>query len=78
MSREVQVRFCESRGVRFPPATHPVLHCSTEYQARKVRDALAERLESLGLRLHPGKTKIVYCKDGVRLFDGYQYSLISG
>ena len=22
MSREVQVRFCESRGVRFPPATH--------------------------------------------------------
>src|SRR6202167_1325885 len=33
------------------------------YQARKVRDALAVRLESLGLRLHPGKTKIVYCKD---------------
>jgi hypothetical protein len=22
MSREVHVRFCESRGVRFPPATH--------------------------------------------------------
>src|SRR5260370_4520208 len=66
MSREVQVRFCESRGVRFPPATHPVLHCSTEYQARKVRDALAVRLESLGLRLHPGKTKIVYCRDANR------------
>ncbi len=22
MSREIQVRFCESRGVKFPPATH--------------------------------------------------------
>ena len=51
------------RGVR---ADDAVLHCSTEYQARKVRDALAERLESLGLRLHPGKTKIVYCRDDNR------------
>ena len=25
MSREVHVRFCESRGVRFPPATHPII-----------------------------------------------------
>jgi RNA-directed DNA polymerase len=47
-------------------ADDAVLHCSTEYQARKVRDALAKRLESLGLRLHPGKTKIVYCKDANR------------
>ncbi len=47
-------------------ADDAVLHCSTEYQARKVRDALAERLESLGLRLHPGKTKIVYCRDDNR------------
>ncbi len=47
-------------------ADDAVLHCSTEYQARKVRDALAVRLESLGLRLHPGKTKIVYCKDANR------------
>ncbi|MGH3781714.1 MAG: group II intron reverse transcriptase/maturase [Pseudonocardiaceae bacterium] len=43
-----------------------VLHCATEHQAQKVRDALAERLESLGLRLHPGKTKIVLCKDDNR------------
>ena len=42
-------------------ADDAVLHCKTEYQARKVRDALAARLETLGLRLHPGKTKIVYC-----------------
>jgi len=44
-------------------ADDAVLHCSSENQARKVRDALAERLETLGLRLHPGKTRIVYCKD---------------
>lgn len=47
-------------------ADDAVLHCSTEYQACKVRDALAERLESLGLRLHPGKTRIVYCRDDNR------------
>ena len=33
MSREVQVRFCESRAVRFRPATHLVVHCVTERQA---------------------------------------------
>lgn len=47
-------------------ADDAVLHCSSEYQARKVRDALAARLETLGLRLHPGKTRIVYCRDANR------------
>lgn len=47
-------------------ADDAVLHCVTERQARQVRDALAERLETVGLRLHPGKTKIVYCRDGTR------------
>ena len=69
MSREVQVRFCESRGVRFPPATHLVAHCDTEEQARELRAAIAERLGTLGLELHPGKTKIVYCKDANRRGD---------
>ena len=53
-----------------------MLHCSTEYQARKVRDALAERLESLGLRLHPGKTKIVYCRDASRR-GSYEHTLFT-
>ena len=66
MSREVQVRFCERRGGRFPPPTLPVVHCVTERQANEVLAALAERMESVGLRLHAGKTKIVYCKDGLR------------
>jgi RNA-directed DNA polymerase len=47
-------------------ADDAVLHCATKWQAQRVRDALAARLESLGLRLHPDKTKIVYCKDANR------------
>src|SRR4051812_7418766 len=43
-----------------------VVHCDTEAQARQLRDALAERLGSVGLELHPGKTKIVYCQDANR------------
>jgi RNA-directed DNA polymerase len=43
-----------------------VVHCVTERQAREVLAALAARMEEVGLRLHPDKTKIVYCKDGQR------------
>src|SRR5919106_2697939 len=40
-----------------------VAHCDTEEQARHLRAAIAERLGTLGLELHPDKTRIVYCKD---------------
>ena len=40
-----------------------VVHCNTEAQARSLRAAIARRLGTLGLELHPGKTKVVYCKD---------------
>ena len=40
-----------------------VVHCDTETQARKLQATIAARLESLGLELHPDKTKVVYCKD---------------
>ena len=43
-----------------------VVHCDTEQQARQLWAGLAERLGSLGLELHPDKTKIVYCKDTKR------------
>jgi RNA-directed DNA polymerase len=66
MSREVHVRFCESGRGRFPPATHPVIHCDTEDKARSLWAALAKRLGSLGLELHPVKTKVVYCQDANR------------
>jgi RNA-directed DNA polymerase len=57
----------EYPGVGFERyADDAVVHCVTERQAREVLAALAERLESVGLRLHPDKTKIVYCKDAKR------------
>jgi RNA-directed DNA polymerase len=47
-------------------ADDAVVHCSTEAQAHKVLAALSMRMEQVGLRLHPDKTKIVYCKDSNR------------
>jgi RNA-directed DNA polymerase len=46
-----------------------VAHCDTEEQARNLRAAIATRLGTLGLELHPDKTKVVYCKDGHRRGD---------
>jgi RNA-directed DNA polymerase len=43
-----------------------VVHCVTERQARKVREAIAGRFAEIGLELHPDKTKLVYCKDSRR------------
>ncbi|HYS30126.1 MAG TPA: group II intron reverse transcriptase/maturase [Candidatus Limnocylindria bacterium] len=43
-----------------------VVHCRSERQARMVATAIGERMEQVGLRLHPDKTRIVYCKDGKR------------
>jgi RNA-directed DNA polymerase len=47
-------------------ADDAVVHCVTERQARQVWAALEVRMEEVGLRLHPDKTKIVYCKDDNR------------
>jgi RNA-directed DNA polymerase len=47
-------------------ADDAVVHCATERQARQVWAALDGRLEAVGLRLHPDKTRIVYCKDSRR------------
>jgi len=43
-----------------------IAHCDTEEQARHLRAAIAERLGTLGLELHPEKTKVAYCKDAQR------------
>ena len=59
MSREAQVRFCERRGVRFPPPTLLVVHCVTRKQALFIRAAIGQRLAETGLHLHPDKTRIV-------------------
>ncbi|MGH9041652.1 MAG: reverse transcriptase domain-containing protein [Acidimicrobiia bacterium] len=46
-----------------------VAHCNTERQAQRLRAAIAERLGTLGLELHPDKTKVVYCKDAKRILN---------
>lgn len=40
-----------------------LIHCRTLNQAQYVKRRLAQRLQDCGLELHPGKTRIVYCKD---------------
>jgi group II intron reverse transcriptase/maturase len=47
-------------------ADDAVVHCVTERQARQVLAALSGRMAEAGLRLHPAKTRIVYCQDGLR------------
>ncbi|MGW7366378.1 reverse transcriptase domain-containing protein [Streptomyces sp. NPDC054841] len=42
-------------------ADDAVVHCVSERQARDVLAALMDRMEEVGLRLHPDKTQIVYC-----------------
>jgi group II intron reverse transcriptase/maturase len=57
----------EFPGVLFERfADDVVVHCVTERQARQVREAIGHRLASIGLELHPDKTRIVYCKDSNR------------
>ena len=43
-----------------------VVHCYTEKQALFVKEGIGRRLKECGLTLHPGKTKITYCKDVIR------------
>jgi RNA-directed DNA polymerase len=43
-----------------------VVHCVSERQAHDLAQAIGDRLDEVGLRLHPTKTRIVYCKDSNR------------
>jgi group II intron reverse transcriptase/maturase len=47
-------------------ADDSVCHCKSEAQAKMLKNALEQRMEEVGLELHPEKTKIVYCKDADR------------
>jgi len=46
-----------------------VVHCKSRRQAEYVRAAIAARMGEVSLRIHPDKTRIVYCKDGRRTGD---------
>ncbi|MDW5291035.1 group II intron reverse transcriptase/maturase [Formosa sp. PL04] len=40
-----------------------ILHCNTKTHAEQILGLVHQRMESVGLELHPKKTKIVYCRD---------------
>jgi transposase InsO family protein len=51
-------------GVRFARyADDAVLHCKSRRQAEYVLERIRQRFQACHLELHPGKTRIVYCKD---------------
>ena len=47
-------------------ADDAVVHCVSERQAGLLARAIGDRMAQVGLRLHPAKTKVVYCKDSNR------------
>jgi RNA-directed DNA polymerase len=65
MSREVQVRFCESRAVQSRPATHLLALCHSREQAEQVKAALTGWLGPRGLAFNEDKTRITHLDDGV-------------
>jgi RNA-directed DNA polymerase len=65
MSREVHVRFCERRGVRFPPPTLlVVLVAGSRAHAEALREEVAAVLAPMGLRLSEAKTRIAHIDEG--------------
>ena len=66
MSREVHVRFCERREVRFLPATHLVVMVSgTRANAEPLRAEVTAVLAPMGLRLSAAKTRGVHLDEGL-------------
>ena len=47
-------------------ADDAVVHCTSQQHAEQVRAAIEDRMVEVGLRLHPDKTRIVYCQDANR------------
>ena len=78
MSREVHVRFCESRGVRLPPATHLVVMCRSREQAEAALERLRVLLADLGLEPKAAKTRIVHLEEGGEGVDflGFHHRLV--
>ncbi len=74
MSGDVQVRFCESVGVRLPGATLLVVLCRSEAEAQQALALVQQWAAQAGLTLHPEKTRIVEAtKHGGFDFLGYTF-----
>jgi RNA-directed DNA polymerase len=50
-------------------ADDAIVHCKSRARAEAVLAGITKRMAEVGLRLHPDKTKIVYCKDSNRRGD---------
>jgi RNA-directed DNA polymerase len=48
-----------------------IIHCESHKEASRILTSLKDRLSACGLRAHPEKTKIVYCKKEGRNLSGY-------
>jgi RNA-directed DNA polymerase len=71
MSGDVQVRFCERLGVKFPRATHLVL-LSPRRPDRELA-WLEQVLGRLGLTLHPQKTRVLDARREAFAFLGHTH-----
>jgi RNA-directed DNA polymerase len=60
--------------VQPPGATHRVVTCSSDAEARAAIDAAGRILKQLGVELHPQKTRIVHVRYGFE-FLGYKIKL---
>src|SRR4051812_27828960 len=78
MSREIQVRFCESRGVKFPPATHLAVLCDgTQDHVEALREEISGVLATMGLAFSEAKTRVVHMSEGLD-FLGFRIRDCSG
>jgi RNA-directed DNA polymerase len=62
-------------GIKYPQCSFErymddaIIHCQKRKEAMIVMKALERRLQECGLRMHPEKTKIVYCTDSNRRYN---------
>ena len=79
MSGDVQVRFCERLGGRFPGATRLVCAFECESDAERFHRALGARMESFGLEVAEEKTNLLrfsrqdWQKNGTFEFLGFEF-----
>lgn len=57
-------RFPNNKWCRY--ADDGIIHCNSRAEAIFILNCLKERMKECKLEIHPGKTKIIYCKDSNR------------
>ena len=72
MSGDVQVRFCESVGVRFPGATHRNIYVRSKRAGQRVMESLT-RFITQKLKLKVNETKSAVARPQERKFLGFSF-----